>query len=194
MPVPSPLILAQLIQADYIGTLIGEEARIEIQGVSSVILPYEDQRILLIRGTDELLDWLRYNFNGQPEAMQGDTFMWHRGFLHHAQVAYAFAKDKGVTLVTGHSLGAAAAGIVGYSLKVPAITFATPRAAYYNTGHILVGTTEPRITNYCRTDDLVTKVPPSFFWYYHLGNVVWLTPKQYHAGEEHRISHYIELL
>jgi len=194
MPIPSPLILARLIDADYQGALAGEEARIEIQGVSSCIFPFEDQRILIIRGTDEFSDWIRYNFNGEPECMQGDTLFWHKGFLHHAQVAYAFAKDKGVTLVTGHSLGAAAAGIVGYSLKVPAITFATPRAIYKFSVNQY---TEPccfGITNYCRADDLVTKVPPSFLNYFHLGDVVWLNPAQLHIGEEHRIKHYIEIL
>jgi len=193
MPIPSPLILARLIYADDQGGLAGEEARIEIQGVSSCIFPMEDQRILIIRGTDEFSDWIRYNFNGEPECMQGDVLKWHKGFLHHAQVAYAFAKDKGVTLVTGHSLGAAAAGIVGYSLKVPAITFATPRALYGRTSPSVLTTASP-ITNYCRIDDLVTKIPPSFFQYYHLGTVNWLTPTRSHIGEEHRITHYIELL
>jgi hypothetical protein len=189
----TPALAARLLAMDYGGVPIpGVVEAISIDGVQSTIVDWRGERLLLIRGTNELRDWFRYNFAFTPQVGPGDRFQWHRGFLTHAQIAYAFAKGKGVEVVIGHSLGAAAAGIVAAGLSVAAITFATPRA--------LFGEKRPepgeveRIRNYCRIDDLVCMVPPALLGFSHLGPVHWLRTKGLHIGEEHRLEHYLGLL
>lgn len=186
----TPLIAARLIAADYRGPLAGEVARIDINGVTSAIFQMGTERILIIRGTDQATDWLKYNFNCLTDKLTGDKFTWHQGFLRYAQIAYAFAKDKGCTMVIGHSLGAAAASIVAVSLNIPAMAFATPRPFH----GVLQPPNALLVTNYCRVDDFVTMVPPGFMGFQHVGHVNWLRPSAVQLGEEHRIVHYIELL
>ena len=186
----TPLAAARLIVLDYAGALPNVLERIDLNGVQSAIFLVGEEKVLLIRGTNQMSDWLRYNFNFLPENAPGDHYKWHGGFLRHAQIAYAFAKNKGVTLVIGHSLGAAAACIVATSLAIPAITFATPRPLF---GPELPPSSS-LIVNYCRVDDLVAMVPPSFLGFGHCGQVHWLETHGNHVGEDHRIQHYIELL
>jgi hypothetical protein len=188
----TPLEAAKLLIADYAGALLPAES-IELAGVSASIVIAHGETALLIRGTDQLSDWLRYNFRFLPEVGPGDRYQWHRGFLHHAQIAYAFAKGKGVTIVLGHSLGAAAGGIVAAGLSVPALCFATPRAWFS-------GEDEPdppeaaTILNLCRIDDHICQLPSRALGFRHLGQVRWLRTKGLHLGQDHTLLHYLELL
>jgi hypothetical protein len=198
----TPLQAARLIAMDYerddIDPKIADRAiigeRLSNSGISAAIIEgtQSDDRILIIRGTDQALDWLRYNFTvfTNRSVEFGERCCWHTGFLNYARMCFDFAKDKKITQIIGHSLGAAAAQIVAPSLDVPCIAFASPRP--------LFGDTYPkkadRVVNYCRPDDLVTKLPPSFLGFNHIGQVNWLIPKSIHIGEDHRIMHYIELL
>lgn len=191
VPLPiGPLAAARLLVADYAGTLTDVVEKLDVDGVQSTIIQINGTKILLIRGTDQASDWLRYNFQFLPSAQPGDRYQWHGGFLKHAQIAYAFAKNKDIALVIGHSLGAAAAGIVAVSLGIYGLTFATPRALFG--AEVPPGSS--KVLNYCRVDDLVTMVPPSFLGFAHCGQVCWLDPKGRHVGEDHRLLHYIELL
>lgn len=183
----SVLDAAKILVADYAGTLTGE--RLDLSGVQSTITEIGSHKILIIRGTNEAGDWLKYNFRALPQYGPGHLYRWHRGFLQHAQVAYAFAKGKQIDLVIGHSLGAAAAGIVALSLSLPAITFATPRALYGEGPTAITS-----IRNFCRIDDLITMLPPALFGFRHLGLVRWLNPLGRHSGEDHTLIHYLELL
>ena len=188
--VVGPLDAARLIMQDYTGTLPDVIERLDINGVQSVIVSVRGVKTLLIRGTNERRDWL-YNLDFLPTAYSdGDTWKWHRGFLGHARVAYAFAKGKGIQLVIGHSLGAAAGAIVATSLSIPAICLASPRALYgveYPPGSSMV-------RNYCRIDDLVTSLPFAGLGFNHCGEVRWLEPHGRHIGMDHGVAHYIELL
>ena len=85
----------------------------------------------------------------------------------------------------GHSLGAAAAGIVAKSLGVPGMGFATPRQLFSR------GCPPNQVINYCRRDDFVSYVPVGCR---HVGETRWLPPRGRHKGEDHRIAHYIDLL
>lgn len=190
-PSLGPLQAIRLIVADYAESLPGEVLeRLDIEGVQSAIFVAGGHKVMLIRGTNEKRDWL-YNLDFMPTAyLPGDTWKWHRGFLKHAQIAYAFAKGKGIDLVIGHSLGAAAASIVAISLGVPAICFASPRPLF---GH----ETPPgaaQIVNYCRVDDIITGLPFAGLGFNHCGQVRWLEPHGFHLGIDHFAVHYIPLL
>ena len=133
--------------------------------------------------TKELSDWWKFNC----KVGRGATRSWHAGFLKHAQAVYKFAKGLDVRRITGHSLGAASAQIVGYSLKINTIAFASPKtlAAEWwvsDSNRFL-------IENICRVDDLVCAVPPNF---QHVGTVQLLSPKTHHLGEVHSISTYVD--
>lgn len=184
---------AGLIQDDYNGHIADlAHERINIKGVQAAIIDLDGERILLVRGTDELGDWFKYDFDflTSTNVDSGDTVLWHTGFLHYAQIVYAFAKGKGITVVIGHSLGAAATQIVAPSLGVRGIAFASPLPL---SGTILP-LNDKLVENYCRPDDLVTMLPPKFLGFSHVGEVNWLPLNGLHIGEDHRISHYIELL
>lgn len=176
-----------MIAADYQGELAGVLERLDLNGVQSVILEAEGERVLLIRGTDELCDWL-YNLDFRAEPVSGENWSWHRGFYTHAQIAYAFAKGKGISLIIGHSLGAAAAGIVAVSLGLPALCFGTPRALH----GCVVPPGAALIRNYCRLDDPVTMLPFEGLGYRHCGEVIRLVPPPPYL--EHGIAHYLGLL
>jgi hypothetical protein len=183
---------AGLILADYAGDPLPGILieRLDIAGVQSVILMARNTKVLLIRGTNERRDWL-YNLDFRHDAYEtGDTWMWHRGFLAHARIAYAFAKGKGVELVIGHSLGAAAMQIVATSLGVPGIGFASPRALYGRQGP----PSSDRIVNYCRPDDIVTGLPFAGLGFHHCGEARWLDIGGRHVGGDHSIRHYLDLL
>lgn len=198
----TPLEAARLIRMDYerddLDPVIAHRAQmgdqLDVGGVHASIVESIDgvDKILIIRGTDQMKDWLRYNFPmlASTSHVYGATCKWHRGFMSYADVVYPFAKDKGITQVIGHSLGAGAAQIVAPALNVLCIAFASP--------HSLYGDDQPpnaaNVVNYCRPDDLVTKLPPSFMGFGHVGNVKWLMPNSIHVGEDHRIEHYIDLL
>ena len=139
---------------------------------------------LVVAGTNEWSDWWKFNF----AVGRGATRPWHAGFLRYAQTVYTWVKAEGfdIKLITGHSLGAAAAQILGHSLPgVETICFASPKPLGPKT-HATIS----RVLNICRTDDLVCRVPPHFG---HVGGVEWIDPK-HHFGEDHRIKHYIEAM
>lgn len=187
---------AATMQAVYDGTGSADvQMRIDIRGVQAV---YLKDGTLVIPGTNELADWFEFNFNlvsptdGHGfEVVPGDSgAQWHAGFLEHAQTVYAFAKPLQPKLIVGHSLGAASAQIVGLSLRVPTIAFASPRTHRGKTR--LAG--EGWVVNICRADDSVCHVPPNFLGFRHIGSVYWIAPEQIEDGIDHGVDHYIALL
>jgi hypothetical protein len=167
------------IQAMYDGEIAPQ---LNQDGVQASVV---DDGVLIIPGTNEISDWTRYNFKF---AAQGATVRWHRGFLRHAQAVYREFQPKAPKMVIGHSLGAASAQVVAYSLGIPAICFASPKP--HCSWRKLRG--QDKILNICRMDDAVTKQPP-FPWYQHVGQVDWLNPKS-KFGEDHRLEHYSQAL
>ena len=158
-------------------------------GIQAYVFKHNNKPGLLIEGSNERSDWVKFNFRFWPKKCKGSTRYWHKGFLNHANVAYRFAKDKNITFVLGHSLGAAAAQIVGSSLCVPTMAFASPRPLrdFQPKGHGFV-------QNICRTDDLVCFVPFKLWGYKHVGQTHWLKPKKRNKGQDHSIEHYIRIL
>lgn len=163
------------------------------------------KRVLIIEGTNSLDDWWRYNFDlfANPKTVDGDnkrkdgepSAYYHEGFYNHAMRAFAFAKAywNEIDFVIGHSLGAASAQIAGPSLGKRTVAFASPKPLLR--GDPLA---PELVTNICREDDLICRLPPGIFGgaigFGHIGEVEWLTPATRHPGEDHRIDKYIDIL
>lgn len=172
--------------------------KVENRGVQAYYLKDET---LVIPGTNEKLDWIDFNFEAfnligdSPKIFatkMGDSgdFEWHAGFLEHAHTVFTFANILKPKLIIGHSLGAASAQIVGASMKVPTLAFASPRP--------LRSKKQPKgagyVLNLLRTDDLVCDVPPRWLGFTHVGQVVKMNPWGIHFGEDHRINHYMDAM
>lgn len=167
---------------------------ISLQGVQAHLV--DKKRVLIVEGTNELTDWLNYNFDAK--LISGDSgAKYHSGFYNYAMIVYSFAKPlrSRFDLIIGHSLGAAAAQIAGPSLNCKTLAFASPRPII--SGDLAHSSL---VMNICRGDDAVCFLPPGCEFmgltigFRHIGAVKWLTRKQEYLGEDHRIQHYIQLL
>lgn len=194
----SLLEATDLIEASYSGTNSTDiHTEIDIQGVQA---QYLTSGILVIPGTNEFSDWFDFNLNvNAPNAPESHGFeviagdsgaLWHAGFLEHAQIVYTFAKGLRPKFIVGHSLGAASAQIVGSSLGVPTIAFASPRTCRSPTRL----RNEGWVVNICRVDDTVCHVPPKFLGFRTVGSRYWMQPDAPDEEEDHRIDNYRELL
>jgi hypothetical protein len=166
----TPAAVAEMLRKDYREpqALPGPEHKLEIGGVSARIveLPHLPP-VLLIRGTDSREDWLLWNvlFRPQMQIGAGETRRWSRGFLRYAERCYGFAKGwleagKEIGLIAGHSLGGAAAQIIGPSLKIRTLTFGSPRPLYDKRQPV----DAELVTNHVLADDWVCKVPLFWIW------------------------------
>jgi hypothetical protein len=175
-------------------------AEIDLGRVQAVLL---EDGALVIPGTNEPADWLtNINVFGPRDAeeaglpvRQGDSKLtWHAGFLDHAITVFAFAKPlrPRIKVVIGHSLGAAAAQIVGSSLEVPTIAFASPRPLRAKRNVPVRG--EDNVLNLLRTDDAVCHVPMALLGFRHVGRTLWMDKRSIDPGEDHRIPQYLEVL
>ncbi|MHA6264843.1 alpha/beta hydrolase family protein [Arenibacterium sp. CAU 1754] len=189
---------ARMVEENYAGTNADDiETTIDVSGVQAT---YLKNGVLVIPGTNELSDWFDFNLNFAPvspldahgfEVVPGDSgTLWHGGFLKHAQMVYMFAKAVQPRFIVGHSLGAASAQIVGMSLAIPTIGFASPqtcrsRERLPNEGWVV---------NFCRIDDHVCHMPPKFLGFRTIGSRYWLKPDAPDPDEDHKIHNYAELL
>ena len=155
--------------------------------------------VMVIPGSNEVMDWftnfdvyriLGKNFGRRDKGRGSTGAVLHAGFLRHANKLQRFAKDNGARFIIGHSLGAATAQILGVSLGVPAIGFASPRVKF-GPGKLKK---ESKVLNICRADDLVTRVPPSEAGFRRLGTSVRLVPGKTNPGMDHSMEHYIASL
>jgi hypothetical protein len=194
----SLLEAADIMEATYAGTNKADvENEIDIRGVQAV---YLKSGVLVIPGTNEFSDWFDFNLNMVVEAgnqthgfevVPGDSgTLWHAGFLDHAQIVYTFAKGVKPKFIIGHSLGAASGQIVGTSMRIPTIAFASPQTCR----------TRPRlpnegwVINICRIDDVVCHTPPRFLGFRTVGSRYWLQPDELDTDEDHKIHNYRDLL
>ncbi len=175
-------------------------ARLDNNGVQAAMM---SDGTLLIDGSNEVYDWLGINIDVfdsvASQSAMGDSgkYEWHAGFLKHAQTVYAFA--SGLPLpprrIVGHSLGAASAQIVGLSLRVPTIAFASPLTQRIRR---FKKTKRPKgrhwVLNIQRADDLVCGLPPKWLGFAHVGNVLTMSPKGVHDGQDHTTKNYLDAL
>tara|TARA_R110002074_G_scaffold9848_5_gene38367 strand:- start:153 stop:794 length:642 start_codon:yes stop_codon:yes gene_type:complete len=194
----SLLDAADMVAETYAGTNKSDiETSIDVAGVQAV---YLKNGTLVIPGTNEFADWFDFNLKfGNTSTVEGHGFevvpgdsgaLWHAGFLEHAQMVYMFAKGVRPKFIVGHSLGAASAQIVGMSLRVPTVAFASPntcrtRDRMQNEGWVV---------NICRIDDAVCHVPPKFLGFRTIGSRYWLKPDELDTEEDHKIHNYANLL
>ncbi|PYE85493.1 hypothetical protein [Pseudoroseicyclus aestuarii] len=189
--------------ANLIKEIYSSRDRIDVHteiDLSGVQAAYLNDGTLIIPGTNEFSDWYRFNFDvydlfgGTAEGFdvaRGDSgASYHAGFLEHATTVYAFAKPLKPKLIIGHSLGAASAQIVGSSLQIPALCFASPKTL--RSSQRIKG--EDFVMNICRSDDTVCHVPMGFLGFRHIGKTLWLNPQGSNAGQDHRIDEYLELM
>ena len=206
----TPLAAAELVRLDYrepetLDTL----ARMEIDSVQSRIVrvpPSTESMVeaktvaelppalhaLIVTGSNERRDWAYNLFYVPTTPASGDRRTWHRGFYNHSKPVYGLASGwlahgGTIDLVCGHSLGAAAAQVVGSSLGITTYCFEAPKP--------LISRRQPpgaqHVTCYNRDDDLICKLPPLLK---HVGEVVWLKPQERHRGFDHSIELCIEAM
>ena len=194
-PMLSARELGLLLKADYEGALSPATIvhSLSIDGVQATIVhdARTDTLGCLVRGTDERADWIRWNMRWWPSVECGDTRGWHRGFLQHGRIVYAWCKDRPISWMAGHSLGAAAVQIAGSSLSIPSVCIASPLPLYSGgqpDGSVYV-------VNYVRADDPVGYVPPALLGFEHVGRVVRLIPRMSMVSiKAHCLSSYLPML
>lgn len=152
---------------------------------------------LVIPGSGELKDYTRSNLVVSQTKMKWPAMgraagnaIWHKGFAQHALVIVDALGGRKPKIIIGHSLGAAAAQILGCILGLPAIGFASPMPLK---GQTLLHH-EHKILNVVRNDDLVCRVPPAKLGYRRVGNTEVMHPKRVHIGEDHSMKQYITLM
>lgn len=188
-----------MIEAAYDGSNSPDvEHQIDIRGVQAM---YLKSGVLVIPGTNEMSDWFDFNLDIAGSVTDGHGFEvvpgdsgshWHAGFLEHAQIVYTFAKGLRPKFIVGHSLGAASAQIVGTSLGVPTIGFASPQTLRGAPTNRLGK--EGWVVNFCRVDDTVCHVPPKFLGFRTLGSRYWLSSDTINVGQDHSIDNYRSIL
>ena len=195
------MIALRLIRAladDYTSpTMVGALAELIVSRVAFRIVELGDdgQAALLLRGTDQWQDWFRWNLLFRPDFMAGNSgVLWHVGFYRYAAAGYCYAKGwlsagGRIDYIAGHSLGAAAAQIIGCSLKIETHTFAGPRPLWSRA--------QPAgsefVTNWVVDDDWVCTMPP--FVRNWVGKVIWLDhPCRLRPSQAHAATRYVALL
>jgi hypothetical protein len=150
---------------------------------------YMKNGVLLIPGSNSLMDYVRYNLRllriGAKQYKMSDDakgITWHQGFLAHAKIIQQWIeKDHEIPkFIIGHSLGAAATQILCKDWKVPGIAFAAPRPRKYRD-------TSDLCLCINRHDDLVTELPTSF---HHMGKVVTCKSRSSLFRSKHPMKHY----
>ncbi|MCF2906543.1 hypothetical protein L0666_16235 [Octadecabacter sp. CECT 8868] len=152
---------------------------------------------LVIPGSNELVDYTKSNLVTGKAKIGWDKMgkaagnaIWHKGFANHASVIANKVGSGKPSFIIGHSLGAAAAQILGCIYGVPAIGFASPmprrgRARLTHEGLVL---------NVVRNDDTVCRMPPKHFGFRRVGNTEVMHPIANNPGEDHSMKQYISLM
>lgn len=138
-------------------------------------------RVLVFRGTDELIDWLT-NLEIKPTEWPGGGLV-HQGFLDAletvwSQIERQLEADDSPVFYTGHSLGAALATLAAARRPPQALyTYGSPRVGNRAFAATLRGVKVYRVVN---NRDAVTTVPPPVLFH--------------HLGELHYVAHDGQLL
>ena len=187
---------AQLVANSYKGKSHLPPVRLEIDEghVEAYLL---SDNTLVIPGSNELIDYTKSNLVTGRQKISWDKMgkasgnaIWHKGFATHAAtIANKLGRAK-PTFIIGHSLGAAAAQILGCIYGVPAIGFASPmpRRGKGRLQH------EGLVLNVVRNDDTVCRMPPRHFGFRRVGNTEVMQPLSTNSGEDHSMDRYIELM
>ena len=176
---------------------IGVKRAITIEGMEALILAND---LLILVGTNQVWDWFDYNFDlfpnaGQrkrsiPELAGASGAKYHGGFYEYAKLAYLLGASTQIKAITGHSLGGAAAQILGASWRLPTITFGSPQPLASRNHPIEL---TPNIVNFCRKDDMVCKMPP-LRRYRHIGQTFWMDRDGFDFSFDHPMPEYVDII
>lgn len=147
---------------------------------------------LVIPGSNEVSDYTDFNLRIR-RVRHTNNRKYHGGFLTHAKAVMSWMEDKGLkpSRVTGHSLGAASAQIIGSQLKRPTVAFASPKVLHDNAP--LNG--EGWVANFQRVDDPVCNLPLGDEHFRHIGSKLWLSsPVAEKGGLKHKVKFYLALI
>ncbi|SMX39051.1 lipase family protein [Octadecabacter ascidiaceicola] len=152
---------------------------------------------LVIPGTNDTEDWTKSNLvigkqkvSWKLKGKAGGNAIWHRGFAGHAATISNKLGSARPTFIVGHSLGAAAAQILGCIYGVPAIGFASPMPRQGSRKL----SSEHLVLNVVRNDDPVGRLPPKGLGYRRVGNTEVMHPVKKEKGLRHAMEHYIDLM
>ena len=152
---------------------------------------------LVIPGTNDFDDWTKSNLvigkqkvSWKLKGKAGGNAIWHKGFAGHAQTISSKLGSARPTFIVGHSLGAAAAQILGCIYGIPAIGFASPMPRQ---GSRKLAS-EHLVLNVVRNDDPVGRLPPKGLGYRRVGNTEVMQPVTKEIGLRHAMEHYIDLM
>lgn len=166
-----------------------------------------DRNILLITGSDSFADYLFYNlrpFRPIPRTPEIDILTlefprkaYHKGFLLHAARILSFLDGHKPSSIVGHSLGAAAAQILGTALAVPTICLASPQVIkrrFLEPDHVRKPShPQWNVLNIAWKQDFVTR-GFRMVGFRALGHRMVLDFKHRNPGIDHFVKHYKELV
>jgi triacylglycerol lipase len=184
---------------DYSFKSMGFDEWIEVRNGNTVahVLLSKDTLVVVIRGSDDLDDWL-HNIQFLPTKPRGEVgFSFHPGFLK----AYCSIRDQLATIVSekiearrfwlcGHSLGAAIATLcaidIEHGKKIQAkptlVTFGQPRVTNRAGAEWIDSKFSGRYIRIVNDNDIATRVPPEFLQYSHAGKAIRLYEHSYESG------------
>jgi len=124
---------ARLVENSYKGSAHLPPIRLDISECHVVQAFLLTDNTLVIPGSNELVDYTKSNLVTGRQKISWNSMgkaagnaIWHRGFAGHASTMANKLGSLRPTFIVGHSLGAAAAQILGCVHGVPAIGFVSP--------------------------------------------------------------------
>ena len=179
----TPIDCAKAVEQSYKGKITGQTSKfISPDGAEAYL---RKDGLLVIPGSQGIDDYLKFNLRVGWAKMfdKKSKFRFHAGFMDHAKQLMEFARRGNVKMITGHSLGAASAQIIGATLHKDVVCFAAPKVLMRGFRAV----TSAEITCINRRDDTVCKLPGWRFK--HLGTVVEMKAKG-RVGMDHSMKHY----
>lgn len=152
-----------------------------VDNLEAYLVEYQDVRILVFRGTDDLSDW-KVNLNAIYTTSELGSV--HKGFYEAYVKLWEEIKDNFVLssdkplYITGHSLGGALATIASvhftkYNIPfVATYTYGQPKVFREST--IYVRKASQKLYRFFNPYDLVPRIPPLFTKYYHVGHPCYI--------------------
>jgi len=178
--------LAKICEQSYSGVFdLKVLHSLNVKGVQSYILDFEDYCILVFRGTDEPKDWVQDFKIDFVNTVYGKM---HKGFKQSWDLVSREIRenlpDKPL-FITGHSYGGALAFIAGLFIPhVEVVTFGCPKVMHKDYANYLkINHTRVRNCN-----DIVTQVPLKP--YVHIGDLLYL---DYFGKKYEKVSFFDKL-
>ena len=179
----TPMDCAKAVEQSYKGRISNQKR--SMLGPHGAEAYLRKDGLLVIPGSQGLDDYLKFNLRVGYFKLFGKNskLRFHAGFMRHASEIIEWARNQNVKLITGHSLGAASAQLIGATLNKDVICFAAPKVLSRGFKEV----TSAKIVCINRRDDRVCRLPGWRFK--HMGNVVEMKAKG-RIGMDHSMKHY----